>query len=115
MTIFSVIGKTSDMELIHDVQKFEELQQIFIREIIEQIRLKLLEAGFTGNKLEELTTRIAFSVASTIDDNAVIESEGVEAHPYLTFSGEEGQLIHCGENSFAHEFVASVAGKVFSK
>lgn len=103
------------MELIHDVKKFEELQEIFVREIIEQIRLKLVEAGFTGSQLEEITTRIAFSVASTIDDTAVIESSGVEAHPFLTFVDEEGRLIHCGENSFAHEFVSTVVRKVFSK
>jgi len=103
------------MELIHDVKKFEELQEILVREVIEQIRLKLLEAGLTGSQLEEITTRIAFSVASIIDDTAVMENSGVEAHPYLTFVGEEGQLIHCGENSFAHEFVANVVRKVFSK
>lgn len=103
------------MELVHDVEKFEELQEIFIREIIEQIRLKLLEAGITGDNLKELTLSIAFSVASTIDDAAVIESSGVEVHPFLTFVGDEGQLIHCGENSFSHEFVASAIVKVFSK
>lgn len=103
------------MELIHDVEKFEALQEIFVREIIEQIRLKLLEAGFTGDNLKEATLSIAFSVASTIDDTAIIESDGVEVHPYLTFVGEEGQLIHCGENSSSHEFVASAIGKVFGK
>ena len=102
------------MELIHDVEKFEELQEIFIREIIEQIRLKLLESGLSGEELKEATLRIAFSVASTIDDNAVIERDGVEAHPFLTFVNEGGDLIHCGENSFAHEFVANIVGKVFS-
>jgi hypothetical protein len=102
------------MKLLHDVKKFEELQEIFISEIIEQIRLKLLESGFSGDDLKEATLRIAFSVASTIDDNAVIERDGVEAHPFLTFVSEEGDLIHCGENSFSHEFVANIVGKVFS-
>jgi hypothetical protein len=103
------------MKLVHDVAKFEEYQEIFVREVIEQIRLKLLEAGLTGSQLEEITTRIAFSVTSIIDDTAVIENNDVEAHPYLTFVGEDGELIHCGENSFAHEFVANVVRKVFSK
>jgi hypothetical protein len=101
------------MEQIIDIDKFETLQQHFVREIIEQIRLKLMEAGMSGEQLLELTGNIAFSVTSTIDGNAIIEGDGMEVHPYLAFSGEEDQLIHCGENSFTHEFVAGIMEQVF--
>jgi len=103
------------MEPVLDVDKYEELQEKFVREIIEQIRLKLVKAGITGSSLKDLTLEIAFSVASTIDDNAAIEAEGIEVHPYLTFLVNENQIIHCGENSFTHEFVTTQLDQVFSE
>jgi 8-oxo-dGTP pyrophosphatase MutT (NUDIX family) len=96
-----------------DVERFEELQQVLVRELIEQIRLKLIHAGFTGDKLRETTGEIAFSIASTIDDNSLIEDDGIEAHPFLAFSDGADGIIHCGENSFMHEFVASVMDQAF--
>lgn len=103
------------MEPVLDVDKYEAFQERFVREIIEQIRLKLVKAGISGNDLKDLTLEVAFSVASTIDDTAAIESEGDEVHPYLTFLANENQIIHCGENSFTHEFVTSELEKVFGK
>lgn len=102
------------MQQILDVEKFEELQEILVREIIEQIRFKLAQGGISGDQLRDLTGEIAFSVASTIDDQANIEQDGLEVHPYLAFIGKEQEIIHCGENSFAHEFVADVMKNVFS-
>jgi hypothetical protein len=43
------------MQQILDVEKFEELQEILVREIIEQIRFKLAQGGLTGDLLKELT------------------------------------------------------------
>ncbi len=103
------------MEQIIDIEKYETLQEIFVGEIIEQIRLKLMEAGITGDELINLTGELAFSVTSTIDGNVIIERDGVDVHPYLVFSGVDDKTIHCGENSFTHEFVASEMGKIFSK
>jgi hypothetical protein len=102
------------MQQIIDINKFEELQELLVREIIEQIRLKLTQAGLKDEQLREATGEIAFSIASTIDDNANIEHNGVEVHPYLAFSDKEGFIIHCGENSCTHEFVASVMNQVFN-
>lgn len=102
------------MQLEIDADKFDQQQQILVREIIEQIRLKLTEAGITGEQLKDLTGNIAFSVASTIDDTAMIEFEGVEVHPYLTFISDEDVLIHGGENSYTHEYVADLISDIFS-
>lgn len=102
------------MQLITDSDKFEAYQQILIREIIEQIRFKLAAAGYSGNELREVTGEIAFSVASTIDDMAKIEFEGTEIKPYLTFRTDDDQLIHCGENSYMNEFVASLMNELFA-
>lgn len=101
------------MQQIRDVEKFEQLQKILVRELIEQIRFKLAKNGISGQLLQELTLEIAFSVASTLDDQAIIEHDGVRAHPYLAFVGEEGELIHCGENAYSHEFVSDEIKKAF--
>ena len=103
------------METRVDSEKFDQLQEIFARDLIERIRLKLLEAGIAGNTLKEVTGEIAFSVTSALDNIAIIEKEGVEAHPYLTFVDDDEQLIHCGENSYAHELIASLMDDVFRK
>jgi hypothetical protein len=96
------------MQLNLDPTLFDEQQFILVRELVQSIRLKLQEAGLSGEKLEEVTASIAFSVASTIDDTSAIEIDGKEVHPYLTFRTSDETLTHCGENSYTHEFVYEV-------
>jgi hypothetical protein len=103
------------MQQILDIEKFEQLQEILVREIIEQIRFKLAQGGISGDQLRELTGEIAFSVTSTIDGQANIEEDGVAVRPYMAFIGDEEEIIHCGENSFGHEYVADLMKQVFSK
>ena len=93
------------MELKLDTEKYDEIQGVFIKEIIETIHTKLVEAGLQGETLENTTAHIAFSVASIIDDTSNIESEGVHAKPYLTFKVDDDEIIHCGENSYTYEYV----------
>jgi hypothetical protein len=93
------------MQLNLDPTRFDEQQFIFVRELVQSIRVKLQEAGLSGENLEEATASIAFSVASTIDDTAAIDVDGREVHPYLTFRTSDAELTHCGENSYTHEFV----------
>lgn len=101
------------MQQIVDIEKYEQLQKILVRELIEQIRFKLAKGGISGETLQDLTLEIAFSVASTLDDQAIIEHEGVRARPYLAFIGDEHELIHCGENAYTHEFVSDEIKKAF--
>ena len=101
------------MQLTLDTSKFEEYQDIFISEIVEKIKIKLLEAGMESEKLEDLTASIALSIASTIDDMAGIEADGVEVHPYLTFRANDDEIIHCGENSYTYEYVYGAMKKLF--
>jgi len=103
------------MELKVDVEKYDELQEIFVREIAEQIRFKLAQNGITGDQLRDLTGEITFSVTSSLDDTANIEVDGVEVSPYLTFRTADEELTHCGENSYGHELVADINKKMFSK
>ena len=96
------------MQLNLDLTLFEEQQALLVRELVQTIRVKLQEAGMTGNELKDVTASIAFSVASTIDDTTAIEVDGTEVHPYLTFRTSNDELTHCGENSYTHEFVYEV-------
>ena len=101
------------MQLSLDTSKFEEYQDILISEIVEKIKIKLMEAGIESEKLEDLTAGIALSIASTLDDMADIEADGVEVHPYLTFRANDDEIIHCGENSYTYEYVYGAMKKLF--
>ena len=103
------------MQLNLDSTVFEEQQMMLVHELVQSIRVKLQEAGITDNKLEDVTASIAFSVASTIDDTSAIEVDGTEVHPYLTFRTSDGELTHCGENSYTHEFVYEVLRSMAEK
>jgi hypothetical protein len=102
------------MELKFDTDQFDKCQRILIDEIAQRIKIKLMEAGMEGGKLEETVAKISFSIASIIDDMAAIESDGFEVRPYLTFRADEEVLIHCGENSYTNEFVHLTLKKLFS-
>lgn len=100
------------MQLNLDPALFEEQQVLFVRELAQSIRVKLQEAGLTGQQLEDATVSIVFSVASAIDDTSAIEVDGKEVHPYLTFRTADEELTHCGENAYTHEFVYEVLQKM---
>ncbi|RKT46582.1 hypothetical protein [Thiocapsa rosea] len=93
------------MQLNLDPTLFDEQQFILVRALAQGIRVKLQEAGLSGEPLDEATASIAFSVASMIDDTSAIEVDGKDVHPYLTFRTADDELTHCGENAYTHEFV----------
>ena len=101
------------MELKFDTDQFEKCQAILIDDIAQRIKVKLVEAGLEGEKLEDYVAKITFSVASAIDDMAAIESDGFEVRPYLTILEGDETLIHCGENSYTNEFVHLALKKLF--
>jgi hypothetical protein len=101
------------MQLIVNTEKFDELQALFIREVIDKVRIKLEEAGIKGLEMEEITGSIAFSIASTIDDTSGVEVDGVEVRPYLTFRDDDDTLIHSGDNSYIYEFVPTELKRLF--
>jgi hypothetical protein len=103
------------MYLNLDPTLFEEQQAAFVLALVQGIRVKLQEAALKGSQLEDATASIAFSVASAIDDTSAIKVDGTEVHPYLTFRTSDEELTHCGENSYAHEFVYEVLEKMYEK
>lgn len=101
------------MQLKLNPDKFDELQALLIREIIDKVRIKLEEKGVNGLEMEEIAASIGFSIASTLDDTSNITVDGVEVHPYLTFRDDDDNLIHSGENSETYQFVRRALKKLF--
>jgi len=101
------------MDLKLDVEKFEERQEIFIKEIMQTVVTKLVEGGLEGQQMEELTASISFSIASILDDTTQIEADGVEVKPYLTFRDGDDEVIHCGENAYTYEYVNKILKELF--
>ena len=102
------------MELKFDVDRFDRCQKALVYEIALQTRVKLTEAGLSGAELEDCVAKITYSIANILDDMAAIESDGEEIRPYLTFRGEDDEvLIHCGENACTNDFVYETLNKLF--
>ena len=78
-------------------------------------QVKLQEGGIEGSQLSELTAAIGSSVTSLLDDTTIIQDGDTVAHPYLTFVGNDDELIHIGENAYTHEFLFDALKKVFGK
>ena len=103
------------MNLKLEPEKHEKCQQALIREIVQTVMVKLVEAGVEGRKLEEITANVSFSIASIIDDTTAIETDGTTVNPYLTFRDGDDEIIHCGENAYTYEFVTGVLKALFDK
>jgi hypothetical protein len=101
------------MQLKINTDRFDELQALFIREIIDKVRIKLEEAGITGLQMEDIAGAIAYSIASTIDDTSGVVVDGVEVRPYLTFREDDDTLVHSGDNSYVYEFVPGELKRLF--
>lgn len=102
------------MELILDPDKFDKIQALFTRKIVEIVKVKAVESGLQGDQLERLTGEIAFSIASLLDDTSNAQAEGMEIRPYLTFRESDEGVVHCGENSETYEYVVDAIKKVFN-
>ena len=103
------------MNLKLEPEKHEKYQESLIREISQTIMVKLVEAGLAGQKLEEITADISFSIASILDDTTEIEADGVAVKPYLTFRDGDDDIIHCGENAYTYEFVRGILKEMFDR
>jgi hypothetical protein len=99
------------MDLQLNPGKFEERQAVLVNELAKTIQVKLAEAGLDSDKISELTLSLAFSITSVIDGISGIEADRMDVRPYLTFQIDD-ELVHCGENSFMHELVYDVIGRL---
>ncbi|MCG7861186.1 MAG: hypothetical protein G8D81_15175 [gamma proteobacterium symbiont of Clathrolucina costata] len=103
------------MKLLTDPKSYLEQQEVFTGEMIARIADILEIEGIKGEKLKELTGKLAFEVTCMIDDVSGIEFDGVEASPYLTFLSKDQEIIHLGGNSTTHEMVYGILNAMFRK
>ena len=104
------------MNLVADGERYMAWQQTFIATIIEHVKANLENAEAPKDVVRNLTEQIAFSVATIIDGSSTVETaEGLELNPILCFLNKEGNLIHCGGNSFMHEYVHNLSRDVFGE
>jgi len=94
---------------------YDRLQQALVKELIRTIRREVQAADAPPEVVEELSARIAFSVASLIDDTAGLEESGEEVTPMLTFQIGDEELEYAGGNSWMHEYVHKLLPIVFSE
>ena len=101
------------MKLVSDADRFDNWQAYFIGEIMEEMKLILDDAQLPAAQVRDLTEKLAFSVACVLDGSRSVEVEGVELNPILTFAPEGEELIHCGGNSYMHEYVFGISDEIF--
>lgn len=102
-----------EFKLKLDSDEYDDQQAFFIGAIIEDVKTKLEVAGIKGEALKDLTGNISFGIATLIDNSSSIEFDGKEIVPVLTFLDGGKELIHCGGNSYTHEYVFGVLDEIF--
>ena len=100
----------------HD-ETFDPLQTRVLTEIVTSIRDGLREVGLTDDQaLKEATGNIAFSIAAIIDGSRVMELDGQDVIPVLTFAkqrnGDELVAAQSG-GSWMHEYVFGAVDEAF--
>jgi hypothetical protein len=103
------------MKLTTDVDKYLQKQEVFTGEMVARISEQLEGAGIAGKQLKELTGKIAFEIATMVDDTAGLEFDGIKSNLYLTFISEKdsGVLIDWGGSSTCHEMVFGILNAMF--
>lgn len=91
------------MKCTEDFNRFDELLNVVTSEIVNSIKSDLEHAGIGPDKLEELTSNIAFGVGAIIDGSRVMYHKGKKIQPFLAFEITEGELLHSG-GSWIHEY-----------
>ena len=105
------------MKVTADNTRFDELQVHVLNEIVASIIDGLKEAGVSDSQtLHEATSNIAFSVAAIVDGSRVMNLEGTEVVPILTFARErDGQELIGADSggSWMNEYVFGVVDEQF--
>ena len=105
------------MRVSVDNGRFDQLQRQLLNEIVVSIRDGLREAGITDEHvLHEATGSIALAVAEIVDGDRVMNVEGNEVVPVLTFAVErDGQDLIGAESggSWMHGYVLGAVVELF--
>ena len=98
------------MNVTSNEDRFEELQNAFLREVVRSIRIGLGEAGVDSEAAFQITDGLTFRLAALIDGAAPIDLDGELVEPVLCFRETEDTLL-TGHSSL-HEMAAQTALEV---
>ena len=94
-------------------KEYIEQQIVFIGAVIEEIKRYLEEVGLDGDELRDETEDLSLRISTIIDNTSTSEFKGKEVFPLLTFIKGDNELIHCGGNSYTHEYVNRLLDDIF--
>jgi hypothetical protein len=93
------------MNLVHDHDAFEKLQDRIIREIANVIQDQLAANDIELDVAREITADATFEIAAIIDGSRIMELDGKTVEPILTFKASEDALLWDQGSSWMHEVV----------
>lgn len=99
---------TKAINVVVDKSAFDDRQRALLRIIAKEVRQRLTEWGaYSDERLDALV----FYLTAIIDGSRVMEHEGKDLIPFLTFAEERSpsQVISFGGTSFMHEYSVDVA------
>jgi len=106
------------MKISIDTERYDQLQLRLLEELVVSLRDGLREAGVDdADTLYEATGNLAFAVASIMDGSRVMDLDGADVAPVLTFARErDGEdLVAPPGGSWMHEYVFGVVDDVFEQ
>ena len=101
------------MKLQKDEDQFDNWQACFSFELLKSIKEQLNAAGLPAKQVRDLTESIGFDVSCLIDGSAEFSIEGKTITPVLTFSAQDGVLVHQGSPSNLHDYTYGNADELF--
>lgn len=107
------------MKISIDTERYDQLQLRLLEELVVSLRDGLREAGVDdADTLYEATGNLAFAVASIMDGSRVMDLDGADVAPVLTFARErdgEDLVAPPSGGSWMHEYVFGVVDDVFEQ
>lgn len=106
------------MEAIVDEGKFDKFQEHVLAEIIKSTKNILEEKGVPENVIYDITGDLSFQICAIIDSSSVMEIDGEEVLPFLTFSKsrkERNTIIVNDGGSYMHEMVFGFVDEIFEE
>jgi hypothetical protein len=102
------------MKVTRNEDRFDELQNAFLREVVRSIRIGLGEAGVDPEAAFQITEGMTFRIAALIDGAAPIDLDGDLVEPVLCFRETEDTLLtgHSSLHEMAGQTALEVCGEI---
>ena len=105
------------MNIQIDEDRFDALQMRLLLEMVTSFKEVLEEAKIADDLLEDLTGKLAFSAAAIVDGSQLMDHEGEQIRPHLSFSTDDThtEAISIEGASWMHEYVFGAIDEVFEE